>query len=209
MGKNRIFMLDDDTIILSLYRDLLESRGYDVFTTTNAYKFLLYAKELAPDIFILDVNMPELGGWEVVNLLNKDEKFQNIPVIMLTVVSEHGLSVAKGVAHYLNKPTDSEKILDIIDSYCKGNKEHDLLLVNDYEPMFSTVKEAIKDNKFSYFEVHDVNAANVYLDKNRPQIVCVKFEEKYYEAAKNKLHHDKIYFVKDKQSIDNLRDIIK
>lgn len=209
MSKNRVFMLDDDTIILSLYRDLLESRGYEVFTTTNAYKFLLYAKELTPDVFILDVNMPELGGWEVVNLLNKDEKFQNIPVIMLTVVSEYGLSVAKGVAHYLNKPTDSEKILDIVETYCRGNKEHDLLLVDDYEPLFSPVKDAIMANKYTFFEVHDINAANVYLNKNHPQIVCVKYEKKYYEDAKRRLNHNRVYFVEDKQSIDNLRDVIK
>lgn len=46
----KVFMLDDDRIFLELYRNLLSDRGFDVFTTNNAYKFLLYGRELVPDV---------------------------------------------------------------------------------------------------------------------------------------------------------------
>ena len=69
LGK--VFMLDDDFILLDMYRSLLESHGFDVFTTDNAYKFILYAREIHPDIFILDINMPVMNGWEVVLRLKR------------------------------------------------------------------------------------------------------------------------------------------
>ena len=70
LGK--VFMLDDDFILLDMYRSLLESHGFDVFTTDNAYKFILYAREIHPDIFILDINMPVMNGWEVVLRLKRE-----------------------------------------------------------------------------------------------------------------------------------------
>lgn len=70
----RVFMLDDDLIVLNLYREMLEKIGYEVFATANAYQFLLYAKELMPDLFILDINMPEITGWEVMNRLAAEDR---------------------------------------------------------------------------------------------------------------------------------------
>lgn len=58
----KVFMLDDDRIFLELYRNLLSDRGFDVFTTNNAYKFLLYGRELVPDVMFLDINMPRMNG---------------------------------------------------------------------------------------------------------------------------------------------------
>ena len=61
-GAGKIFMLDDDQIFLELYQHFLESKGYQVFTTDNAYKYLMYGRELQPDVLFLDINMPMLNG---------------------------------------------------------------------------------------------------------------------------------------------------
>ena len=97
-NAGRVFMLDDDLFFLDLYRNLLEARGYKVFTATNAYKFLLYAKEIHPDVVVLDINMPDVSGWEVLQLLDDETKIRE-PVIMTTMEADKGLAVAKGVAH--------------------------------------------------------------------------------------------------------------
>src|SRR5574344_1616713 len=144
--SGRVFMLDDDMIVLNLYHDLLESQGYDVFTTNNAYKFLLYAKEIIPDVLVLDINMPEVTGWEIVRRISKENKLKDIPVIVFTVETDKALADVKGVTHLLNKPVDNEYLFEIIDTYCMGNKNHDILLIHQYNPEESCVK-AVADEK--------------------------------------------------------------
>lgn len=205
----KVFMLDDDVIILNLYHDLLEAKGYDVFTTDNAYKFLLYAKEMLPDIFILDLNMPKVTGWEVLDMISKDKKLKQVPVLLFTVNSDKELANMKGVAHFLHKPVAVERLMDVIGAYCEGGKSSDILLINDYNQEGSAVKEAIEEKQLSYFELNDIKFANIYLKKNHPKIVCVRFPKQRYDAVKSEIKHDKVFYVENRQNIEELVSFLK
>lgn len=202
LGK--IFMLDDDGIILDLYKELLEAKGYEVFATTNAYKLLLYAKEISPDIFILDVNMPGVSGWEVLQRINQDNFLQEIPVLMLSVSRDIDLAIAKGAAHFLNKPVELERLNEIIESYCIGNKHHDLLLLEDFDALNSPFEKSVVSRRLNYFGVHDLRAAKRYLQKNLPEMVCVCYSQMDFDEAKKQLRHDKIYRVDKEQNINDI-----
>lgn len=206
LGK--IFMLDDDIFFLNLYHDLLEKRGFDVFTTTNAYQFLMYAKEVHPDVFVLDVNMPDACGWEVFHLLDEEAK-NRAPVIMTTVASDKGLAVAKGVAHYLRKPVKMDNLLELLEAYCLGKKQHDILLISEYHPFTGSVRDAINEFGFSCFEVNDLKAARFYLHKNRPKAVCINFSEPYSEEIKSEIEHDHIFCVENRSHIEKLASFLK
>lgn len=191
-SKGKIFMLDDDGVILSLYQELFEAKGYDVFATTNAYKLLLYAREIKPDIFILDINMPTLSGWEVLDMIKKDEKLQEIPVIMLSVLRDANLALAKGAAHFLNKPLEMDALTDIVESYCLGNKNHDVLLFEDFDAVDSPFERSIKESRMSLFQVHELQAAKRYLSKNKPRVVCLCLSDEANKKAHEKLEHEHI-----------------
>lgn len=207
--SGRVFMLDDDVIILNLYHDLLEAKGYDIFTTNNAYKFLLYAKEMLPDIFILDLNMPEVTGWEVLEMISKDEKLRQVPVLLFTVHSDKELANMKGVAHFLHKPVAVEKLTEVIGAYCSGGKNPDILLINDYNEDGTAIKEAIEEKQLSYFELNDVKFANIYLKKNHPKIVCVRYPKQRYDEMKADIKHDKVFYVENRQNIEELVSFLK
>lgn len=206
LGK--VFMLDDDIFFLNLYHDMLDKRGYEVFSTTNAYKFLLYSKEIHPDIFILDVNMPDVSGWEVLHLLDEESKKRS-PVLMTTVSADKELAVAKGVAHYLQKPFDLDHFLEIVEVYCQGEKQHDILLIRDYDPFSEKVLEDINDLGLSCFEVNDAHAADIYLRRNHPKTVCVNIAKSRYDDVKSSLKHDKIFYVENRADIENLVSLLK
>ena len=96
MEKNGlIFMLDDDVLFLNLYKNLFEAQGYRVFATDNAYKFLQYAREIPADIFLMDINMPDMNGWEVLQRLEKGGQVEAAPVVMMTVVADRDLALPK------------------------------------------------------------------------------------------------------------------
>lgn len=202
LGK--IFMLDDDGIILDLYKELFEAKGYEVFATTNAYQMLIYAREINPDIFILDVNMPGMSGWEVLQKINLDQFLQEIPVLMLSVSCDIDLAIAKGAAHFLNKPVEIERLNEIIESYCLGHKHHDLLLLEDFEALNSTFEKSVINRKLNYFGVHDLRAAKRYLQKNNPEYVFVCYSEMDLDEAKKQLRQNKIYRVNKEQTIDEI-----
>lgn len=206
LGK--ICMLDDDISVLNLFEDWLSSRGYEILATPNVYKFLSYAKEMRPDVFVLDLNMPEISGWEVLKLLKSDEALKNIPVLMITVSRDKDLVGHNGVAHYIHKPTSLEKVMEIIEAYCIGRKEHDVLLVDRYEPVNNLVLLALVRQHLSVFEVHDLNAAKVYLDKNFPRCVCITIPYEESQEDKIQLNHNRIFYVENPENLENLAALL-
>lgn len=201
--SGKVFMLEDDLSSLDIFRELFNARGYDVFATDNSYKFLLYAREIRPDIFILDVNMPQTGGWEILRLLKREGVLQDIPVVMFTLTNYAvDPDIAEGAAHFLRKPLDLEKLFDIVGSYCLGGRRHDVLLLEDYVPEISYLEKSIYDKKLSCFLVHDVTAARKYLNKNKPQAVCLVCDDERYTVWRPQLNHNNIFRLAATQSID-------
>ncbi len=205
----RVFMLDDDLIVLNLYREMLEKTGYEVFATANAYQFLLYARELMPDLVILDINMPEITGWEVMSRLAAEEQTSEIPVVVMSVLADKALAVQKGAAHYLNKPVKPEDLLEILEAYCVGNKKHDVLLLEDFEPMKKTLRQRMEERKWSCFEVNDLKAAKRYLQKNNPKIVVVSLPHNRLGKVMNELKHPLVRYLESYEQVDDLEELLK
>lgn len=199
--SGKVFVLDDDLLSLDTFRELFNARGYDVFATDNSYKFLLYAREVKPDVFVLDINMPRTSGWELLQRLKREGLLQNIPVVVLMVNYEVDPAVSAGAAHFLHKPLDLEKLFDIIGSYCSGCHNHDVLLLKDYVPEISYLEKTIEDKRLSCFLVHDIFAAQNYLSKNVPQAVCVVCDDERYAEWRPKLKHNNVFKLEATQSV--------
>lgn len=202
--SGKVFMLDDDTVILQFYKSLLETEGYETFVTANAYQFILYAREIVPDVIFLDINMPAVSGWEVLNRLGKDEPLSNVPVVMMTVEADVDLALAKGAAHFLRKPADLDEFMEIVHAYCEGGQEPDLLFFEEYKPLFSPVLEALKRKKIKYFRVNNLSAAERYLSKNNPKAVGLNLPDEKYQEAKEKLKHKQVYHLEKAQDVDDI-----
>lgn len=195
----KIFMLDDDRIFLELYQHFLESKGYQVFTTDNAYKYLMYGRELQPDVLFLDINMPLLNGWEVLQQISEDKVLSEIPTVMLSVNQDEDLAALKGVAHFLYKPLAVEPMLEIVESYVTGGKDHEILLLEDYQPLLPGREPLTRKRCFS---THTVKAAKKYLQKNKPQKIAVRYNPENFEQARRDLERE------DAVRVDSWEDVI-
>lgn len=82
--KKKILVVEDDPMISSMYKTKFESDGFDVLTADNGVKGFELAKKEKPDIIMLDVILPQLDGFSVLDNIKKDKAVKNIPVIMLT-----------------------------------------------------------------------------------------------------------------------------
>ncbi len=99
-----IMVVDDDQDMLKIINRTLELEGYTVITASGGRAALALLEEHSPDLIILDVIMPELDGFQVLELL---QKRSNVPVIMLTARHEPILvqkALALGADDYVTKP---------------------------------------------------------------------------------------------------------
>ena len=116
--KKRILVVDDEPDFASIVQANLKKEGFEVEVAYDGVEAMEKIKSLSYDAIVLDVMMPEKDGYEVCAELKKDEKYRDIPIIMLTAVADHvgstRYSHADGMGmeadDYLPKPASAEEI---------------------------------------------------------------------------------------------------
>jgi diguanylate cyclase (GGDEF)-like protein len=125
----KILVIDDDLELQDLYKFTFENAGYEVFQAFDGKEGLTKISEIQPDIVILDIIMPEMNGFEVMQEIRLRPEMCLIPVIMLTSLSQAkdkltGLKL--GADDYLVKPLEPYELLSRVDSLLK--KYYDTLI---------------------------------------------------------------------------------
>ena len=103
-AATKVLVIDDEKTVRDLMRRFLAREGFDVVTARNGEEGLALARQLRPAMITLDVMMPGLDGWEVLQALKRDPALAPIPVVMLTIADEKDRGYALGAADYLTKP---------------------------------------------------------------------------------------------------------
>ena len=116
----RIVCIEDETEMIDLFRLILERRGFEVSGATGGEEGLSKIRELTPDLVLLDLMMPDMGGWEVYQQMKIDDKTKNIPVIIVTAKAQSidkvlGLHIAK-VDDYITKPFSPSELLKSVEN---------------------------------------------------------------------------------------------
>ena len=152
MFESKIIVVDDDETIRELVADVLEKENVKVikcFDTDDGYKKIL---KLKPDLIILDVKMPQIGGIELCRLLRETAETKDIPVIMLTVESteiDKVIGLGVGADDYITKPFSNKELVARIRALLRRvtrtkntNLEADGLIMN-----LESMSVSIKDKK--------------------------------------------------------------
>jgi CheY-like chemotaxis protein len=112
----KILVVDDEQDAIDFVKEVLESEGYMVLTAPDGARGLSRMRSETPDMVILDVQMPEMDGFEVFQEMKKDEGLKSIPVVMLTGIRDKvgiGFSQEEMKDYMGDKPTDYlEKPID-------------------------------------------------------------------------------------------------
>ncbi|WP_432807717.1 hybrid sensor histidine kinase/response regulator [Pantanalinema sp. GBBB05] len=109
-----ILLVDDTPDNLRLLAKMLESQGYKVRKTTSGRMALQSAHREPPDLILLDINMPEMNGYEVCQQLKQSEATQQIPVIFISALDQLGDKVRAfdlGGLDYITKPFQEQEVL--------------------------------------------------------------------------------------------------
>lgn len=109
-----ILLVEDESAIRLLQRRLLEAEGYAVMETHNGQEGLDAALALQPDLILLDINLPDMTGWQVIETLRADAGGAAIPVMVITTNPDPERAVAAGALACLEKPVDATSLLQQI-----------------------------------------------------------------------------------------------
>jgi len=116
MKLRKILIIDDEFTVGYLIKINLEAEGYEATLALSGEEALEKAKASPPDLITLDVLMPEMNGFQVLEALKREGELNSIPVIMISVVNEmrRKRGIEMGAADYLLKPIDFDYLLNRI-----------------------------------------------------------------------------------------------
>ena len=116
----KILIVDDEQDIGETLKFMLEAEGYECFCAYDGETGLSLAKEIIPDLMILDVMMPKINGYKISRLLKYDSKYKDIPIIMVTARSQEEdklIGQETGVNEYITKPFELDEIIKKVNAY--------------------------------------------------------------------------------------------
>jgi CheY-like chemotaxis protein len=103
----KVLVADDKATSRELIRTVLEMRGYEISEASDGIEAVRYAREVRPDLIILDLHMPGLDGFGVLAELRRDGEFATTPIMALTASAMQGdreRAIAAGFNSYVSKP---------------------------------------------------------------------------------------------------------
>ncbi|KPL84685.1 hypothetical protein SE15_06515 [Thermanaerothrix daxensis] len=112
--QQTILIVDDQAAALRMYERYLSHVGVEVVGVTNPEQTLEAARHLQPSLIILDVMMPHLDGWEILQALQLDPLTRKIPVLVCSAWDEPDLAYSLGAAAFLKKPILQRTLLDVL-----------------------------------------------------------------------------------------------
>ncbi|MFA6383119.1 MAG: response regulator [Parcubacteria group bacterium] len=94
--KEKIMIVEDDSFVMDIYRTKLEQENFEVIEAVNGVEAIKKLQNIEPNLILLDIIMPFMDGLEVLKKIKEDERLKNIPVILLTNLSQKD-EVTKGL----------------------------------------------------------------------------------------------------------------
>ncbi len=141
-----VLVVDDNPQAAEILARHLDAGGFRIEIAHTGTEALTMARELKPVAITLDILLPEVDGWEVLNRLKADETTRNIPVVVVSVVDNAALGRALGAFDYFVKPVDGKALLSRLSQYTftdKAKSEPVRVLVVDDEPANLDLLEAL------------------------------------------------------------------
>ncbi|MBI5846573.1 MAG: response regulator [Nitrospirae bacterium] len=181
--KKKILVVDDEEQNVKLLSSLLRAEGYEAETASNGREAVEKVKALFPDLVLLDIMMPDMDGYEACSLIKNDAETANIPVVIVTALSDResklrGLEVSAN--EFLTKPIDRIELILRVKNLLRIKDYEDFMLSHNqrleqevrnrtYELQIAMddIESAHQEIKSSYIEtIHRLTLAAEFKDED-------------------------------------------
>ncbi len=143
-AKKVVLSIDDSAQVINLYERYLSDHGYRVVPLTNPAEAVERARELRPYAITLDIMMPNIDGWAVLEALKSNPETRDIPVLVCSIVRDEEKGFSLGATDYLVKPILEEDLLHALKRLDKSGDIHRVLVVDDTDEDLRLVERIIR-----------------------------------------------------------------
>ena len=171
--RKKILVVDDEPDVAQLARVYLEKRGYQVIVATSGREALDKTRQEHPDLITLDILLPDMDGFVVLEHLKAEPDTASIPVLMLTIVQDRDKAIKLGALEYLNKPIDEAQLLNCVRQILTENAKEKVLIADD-DPDFLKLLDTTLRQK-GYETILCSNGADTVAQasKKRPSLILL------------------------------------
>ena len=171
--EEKILVIDDDIVFLDLLNTRLNKEGYMVYTANSGEKGLRKAKQILPDIIILDIVMPDIDGWTVYKKLKSTPLLSEIPVIIVTIGDYQKMAKDFGVVDFLSKPINWKKLSKILENYKLITKSRHILVVDDDVTTRIILRKMLVKDGWRIAEAEHGKDAIKCINKEKPELILL------------------------------------
>ena len=170
-----VLVIDDDPSVRDLLQRFLSRSGFRTESAEDGMSGLHAARNLRPDVIILDIMMPRMDGWAVISALKEDPDLADIPVIMLSMADDRTRGYALGATSYLTKPIDWEALDSVVKRAVRDcvNGASPVLVVDDNAEIREQICRTLTKHGWSVIEAANGNEALNRIAKGRPVLILL------------------------------------
>ncbi|WP_211100502.1 HAMP domain-containing protein [Azospirillum sp. TSH100] len=168
-GEPVVLIVEDDNTFASILLDLAREKGFRTILSSGGAAALPLARKYRPDAVLLDIGLPDMDGWALLDLLKRDPQTRHIPVHVISAKDERRRGLAMGAFDYSEKPVEREAIFDALNRV-KSFKERDhrrLLVVEKDSPQPGGVAALIGNGDVETHTVTSIEAAMAALSADQ------------------------------------------
>jgi two-component system, cell cycle response regulator DivK len=125
MTRAKVLLIEDNPENRYLVTFLLEQRGHEVVSAETGARGLELASLIAPDLILLDIQLPGMDGHSVTRLLKSDRRLRSIPVVAVTsyaMVGDREKCIEAGAEGYIEKPIDPETFVAAVEAFLRPSQ---------------------------------------------------------------------------------------
>lgn len=145
-GNKIILSIDDDPQVIGLYERYLHPQGYQVVPLTDPTRAVERVRQLKPFAVTLDIMMPGIDGWQVLDSLKADPETRNIPVIVCSIIEDLEKGFNLGASDYLVKPILEDDIVNALDRLNADGSIREVLVVDDNPDDLRLIGKILNDD---------------------------------------------------------------
>ena len=172
-ASNLVLVIDDDAAVRDVMRRFLAREGFDVVTAADGEDGIRLARELQPAVITLDVIMPGLDGWSVLQRIQSDPDLASLPVIMLTILDDRQKGYSLGAAGFATKPIDRAQLSKLIDSVLAGRSIRHVLVVEDDPSARQVLRHTLVVEGWRVTEAENGRVALDCVERDPPDLILL------------------------------------
>jgi len=173
--RGTILVIDNDPAVHDLLKRTLDKEGFHVESALGGEEALQLARTLQPVAITLDVVMPDMSGWDVLEALKTDPELAHIPVVMVTMIDDKNKGFALGASDYLTKPIDRNRLIATLKKYqCEPDTPPcTVLVIEDDLTTREMMRRMLEKESWWVVEANNGYSALACLAETQPQLILL------------------------------------